>query len=433
MRTTTRFLIGSLASLAVASTVTLAGPAFADEPARPCGQPATPAVYVTVVREGVPVPVPAVTHDEWRWERTVTTYEHEYSKVVHEAYTETDWARQLPSTTEYRWAHKVIDQAAVPAVPGTPEVGHPETVVVTPAVTRTLFEYQQQQTGMLRWMPDGWNGEHGDVDRGQGWVKTGRTQIEELTPAVTDQRWVVDQVATPGTPAVAELSHLEYAWSTTSPGADWTGPLDSRTVAGDTETATTTTGHAPAGEGWVQVGAPRTVAAVLDTVWALDAPVGYTATGASRVRDVSVEQTDGTSAVAPAGDGWSPIPDSRVVVVDQEAGTETIGGSTEQVLVSPAQDATPPCPDVAGAQAPGNVPAAGDAAVAAAAEDAHGTHTGHAGQTGHAGATPQAASPATATVLPEAGSPVSPLLLATGLGALLTGGVLVRSGRRRTR
>lgn len=430
MRTTTRFLTGGLAALAVASTITLASPALAaEEPARPCGQPAVPAVHITVVREGVPVQVPAVTHEEWRWQRTVTTLEHEFSRVVAAAYTETDWTRELPSSTEYLWSRKVVDRAAVPAVPGTPEVGHEETVVVTPAVTTTLFEYEQRTTGKLRWMPDGWNGEQGDVDKGQGWFKTGNTTVRVDTPAVTEQRWVVDQPATPGTPAVEELSHLEHTWAASSPGTDWSGPLDSRTTGGGTETATTTTGQPPAGSGWAQTGTPRTVPAVVDTVWALDAPAGYTATGASRVRDVTVEQTDGTSATAPEGDGWSPVPDSGVVIVDQGASTTIVGGSTEEVLVSPAQDATPPCPELGDALAPSagaDAPTSGHADVSGIAQT---SHAGHASHTAH-GMTTHGADAATATVLPATGSPVSPLLLATGLGALLTGGVLVRSARR---
>jgi hypothetical integral membrane protein (TIGR02206 family) len=48
---------------------------------------------------------------------------------------------------------------------------------------------------------------------------------------------------------------------------------------------------------------------------------------------------------------------------------------------------------------------------------------------GHAGS--QVAAAQVGTVLPEAGSPVSPLLRTAGLGALLAGGVLVGAGRRR--
>ncbi|RNM13712.1 hypothetical protein [Nocardioides pocheonensis] len=427
MTTQTRFLTGSLASLAIASAVTLAAPSAyaADAPARPCGQPAVPAVYVTVTSDPEVRIIPAITHDEWRWERQVPVLAHEYVKVLHAAYTETDWSRDVAGTTEYRWTRTVIDRAAVPAVPGTPEVGHWETVVVTPAVTRTLVEYQQQQTGALRWEPEGWNGEKGDDDKGQGWVRTGRTTEEVVTPAVTDQHWVVDQAATDGTPAVTELSHVEYTWAAASPGTGWTATGDSHTVGGGTETTTTTDDAQPSGAGWTVV-ATRSFPAVVDTQWALEAPDGYTDTGNVQVDHLTTEETDGTAATPPAGDGWSQVPDSLVVVVDQPATTELVGsGSTEEVLVSPALDATPPCPQAAPADGGSSSADAPQIQVAAAVSGAH-SGTAH-----HAAHASTSASAASATVLPETGNPVSPWLLTTGLGALLTGGVLVRAGRRR--
>jgi len=333
-----------------------------------------PAVYVTVVHDPELRVVPAVTHEEWRWQREVTSYEYEFSKVVSQA------------TTEYLWSHKVVDQPAVPAVPGTPEQGHHEIVVVTPAVTETLFEYVQQQTGKTRWEHDGWNGEHAGVDDGKGWLKTGNTREDVVTPAVTEDHWVVDQPATPGTPAIDEISHQESAWSESSPGDGWTGPLDSRTIP-----------------------------AVVDTLWAVDAPDGYTATGASRVHDVTTEETDGTSATPPAGDGWTAVTDSRVVVVDVAEHTELVGeGSTEQVLVSPAipaSDACPVTPSDNTVDGPADEGAAGSSAV----DPAHGA----------------GAAASSATVLPETGNPASPWLIAAGAGALVAGSVLVRSGRRR--
>jgi hypothetical protein len=425
MTTQTRFLTGSLATLAISSAVTLAAPTAyaADEPTRPCGQPAVPAVYVTVTSDPQVRIVPAVTHDEWRWERDVPVLEHEYVKVVRAAYTETDWSREVPATMEHQWVRTVVDRAAVPAVPGTPEVGHWQTVVITPAVTRTLVEYQQQQTGALRWEPEGWNGEKGDEDKGQGWTRTGRTTEEILNPAVTEQRWVVDQPATEGTPAVIELSHLEYTWSADSPGTGWSDTGASRSVGGGTETTTTTDDAQPDGAGWSVV-TTRSFPAVVDTRWAFEAPEGYAETGNVRVDHVTTEQTDGTSATPPAGEGWSQVPDSLVVVIDQPATSELVGaGSTETLLASPALDATPPCPD-----------AAPDAGTAPQVQVAPAVSTAHAGGSHHAapaGASVSAASTAASTVLPETGSPVSPVLLTTALGALLTGGVLVRAGRRR--
>ena len=300
----TRFLARGLAVLAVSSAVSLAAPAaYADPgPSVACGQPEVAAVFGSVAHDPVYRHVPAVSHDEWRWRRDVTTDENEYAKVI------------SPETTEYLWSHTVIDHPAVPAVPGTPEEGHVETVVVTPAVTVTLFEYVQRQTGRLRWERDGWNGEKGDRDHGQGWTKTGNTR-DEVTPAVTETHWVVDHPAVPAMPAIDAVTHEETAWSQSLPGDAWAGPLDHRTVP-----------------------------AVVDKVWALTAPDGYTATGASRVHVVT-EETDETSATAPEGDGWAPIEESHVVVVDVPEHDELLGqGYIEQVLLSPAVPATDPCP-----------------------------------------------------------------------------------------
>ncbi len=379
----TRFLTGGLASLAVASAVTLAAPsAYAQSGATPpCGRPEVPAVYVTVVHDPELRVAPALTHDEWRWQRDVTTDEYEFSKVV------------SPAATEYLWSHKVVDQAAVPAVPGTPEQGHHETVVVTPAVTVTLFEYVQQQTGKTRWERDGWNGEHADDDDGKGWFKDGNTREDVVTPAVTEDHWVVDQPATPGTPAVEEISHQKTAWADSAPGDDWTGPLDSRTIP-----------------------------AAVDIVWALDAPDGYTATGASRVHDVTTEEADGTSATAPDGDGWTAVTGSVVSVVDVPEHTELIGeGYIEQVLASPAIPASDPCPET---------PADGSTSDGGTASDPVGEGATGTTAVGAAHAA-NAAVAHSATVLPETGNPASPWLLAAGAGALAAGTVLVRAGRRR--
>jgi len=430
MFTQTRFLTTGLATLAIASAVTLASPASAaDLPDRPCGQPAVPAVYVTVVVDAPEVRVvPAVTHDEWRWQRDVTTLEQEFSKVVAAAYDETDWTRDLPA--EYRWTRTVVTQEAVPAVPGTPEVSHVETVVVTPAVTVTLFEYvQKEHPEMTRWEEDGWNGEHSDGDHGRGWTKTGRTRDEVVTPAVTKQVKVVDEPATAGTPEIPAVSHVEETWSTTSPGADWSRDLSTPPHGGGTETVTTTGDVQPVGAGWA-VAAVRHIAAVVDTQWALEAPDGYTPTGASRVRDVTTEQTDTTAATPPAGDGWTKIADSLVVVVDQPETTELVGnGSTREVMISPELPATPACP----AAAPGDTTAPVETTSGPKAGGVTSAVAGaHAATQVAAGTSVEAAAAESSTVLPATGNPVSPLLLTTGLGALLAGGVLVRAGRKRT-
>jgi hypothetical protein len=408
MSTATRFLTGGLAGVAIASAVTLAAPGAyaADRAARPCGQPAVPATYVTVSQSPVLRPVPAVTHAEWRWQRDVTTFEYEYSKIVQAAYDETDWVRDLP--LEFRWTRTVVTQEAVPAVPGTPEESHLETVVVTPAVTVTEFEYRQKDhPAQTRWEEDGWNGDHGDEDKGKGWEKTGNTREKVIKKALTDTIKVVTQPATDGTPAVPEISHVEETWSTTSPGDDWTPDLGTAPHGGGTETTTTTGVDVPAGDGW-QKTATRHVPAVVDTVWALSSPEGYDATGASRIHDVTTESTDVTSATAPDGDGWTVVPGSQVVVVDRPESTEVVGdGHTEQVLVSPGVPASAPCSEQS------------DAGVAAPADG------------GSAVSGAQASPAPGSTVLPATGNPVSPLLLTSGLGAVVAGGLLVRVGRRR--
>jgi hypothetical protein len=406
MSYTTRFLTGSLASLAVASGVSLAAPAaYADAPARPCGQPAVAAIFATMVQEPELRQVAAVTHDEWRWERQVTTYLREYSTVLTPAYTVTTWTRNLPTFTEYRWSHEVITQEAQVAIPATPEIGHWEGVVGQPTGTRVEFEYIQQQTGNTRWEADGWNGDNGDVDHGKGWTRTDHAQ-----------QWVVTQPASSGSDAVPEISGLEYTWSATSPGAGWSKTAEPpHTTGGGTETTTTTGDDEPAG-GWTKTGSD-TAPAKVKTVWAYEAPEGYTATNTAPKEEHSTESTSGTSATAP-GEGWSKVVDSLVVKVDQEATTQLVGGGTEQVLVRPGLPATDACApakssDIAGPQASGpqagSTKASGSAAVSTTAAAA--AHTG--------------------TVLPATGSPISPLLLTTGLGALLTGGALLQVGRRR--
>ena len=416
MNRTIRFLAGGLASVAVASSVTLAGSTAyaADEADRTCGQPAVPPAFVTVISEPVLRLVPAVTHDAWRWERDTTTVEQEFTKLLSPAGSESDWVQA--GTLQQLWSHKVVDRAAVDAVPGTDEQGHVETVVVTPAVTVTRFEYVQQETGKTRWERADWNTQDGDADTGKGWTRTGTTREDVVTEAVTRQVWVVDEEATQGTAAITELSHLEYSWSETAPGRDWSGPLDTRIVGGG-DTTTTTGDETPAGVGWTKT-ATREVPAVFDTVWAETAPDGYAATGDSRTKAGPTEQTTDPSVDAPAGDGWRQIAGSQSVVVDQPETTELVSrGSVVQVEITPGLPATPACPVVASAPV-SSATVSPSGAAAAPAHHASG-HTGN-----------QVAAAQGATVLPEAGNPVSPLLLTAGLGALLAGGVLVGASRR---
>lgn len=398
----TRFLTGSLASIAVASAITLAAPA-ANAADRGCGQPAVDAVYNSVVHAPVVRTIPAQTHAEWLWQRDVNDLSFEYTKLVSPAGVETDWTRQVAGPTEYLFNRTVVDTPGVPAVPGTPEVGHFDTVVTTPAVVDTEWEYQHQVTGNTRWESETWGAQNG---QGNGWVKTGSTRQTVVTPAVTTQVWVVDAPATPGTPAVPAVTHDESAWAQSSPGADWTGPADSRPGASSTEDRTTD-GTTPDGDGWNLV-ATRVVDAVYDTVWASSQPDGYDPTGASEITGSHHELTDATTAAAPAGDGWTQVADSEVTVVDVPASDETVtDGYTEQVLVSAAQPATDPCVDP-----PADNPSdATDGPQAApAAENSH------------------------ATVLPNTGNGVAPWMAPTGLGAMLAGIAVIRLSRRpRTR
>jgi LPXTG-motif cell wall-anchored protein len=232
--------------------------------------------------------------------------------------------------------------------------------------------------------------------------------VEVVTPEVSEQQWIVDQAASEGTPAVTQLSHTEEVWAASTPGADWTGPHDSRTVGGSTESTTTTGDDLPAGNGWNKVDT-RHVPAVVETVWAQAAPDGYIPTGG--IRDLATpEQTDVPSAVAPDGEGWSRIAGSLVVVVDQPATTDLIPGHTEQVEILPAMPSTEPC--VEGPETPDTDEPSNSAVAGPQADDA-GEGAG------------------TAPVLPATGNAVSPLITAGGLAALLAGSALVRVGRRR--
>jgi hypothetical protein len=397
---TRSFLTGSLASIAVASAITLAAPA-ADAAERGCGQPAVDAVYSSVVHDPVFRTRPALTHSEWLWQHDVADYSYEFTSLVSAAGVETDWTRQVAGPTEYLFTRTVLDSPAVPAVPGAPAVGHFDTVVTTPAVTVTEWEYQHQVTGNLRWESEDWGAQNG---QGNGWVRTGETRQTEVTPAVTSQVWVIDVPATPGTPAVPATTHPESVWALDSPGADWTGPADSRAGASSTEDLTTA-GEAPAGDGW-SLAATRIIPAVTDTVWALTAPVGYDPTGASKVLGSHTEQADSASATAP-GDGWTQVAGSETQVVDVPATQELLtDGYTEQVLVSPALPATGAC-----VEPPSEDPATETPATETPAQAA------------------PAASPV-ATVLPSTGNGVPPWMAPTGLAAMLAGIAVIRLSRR---
>ena len=221
-----------------------AAPASADSV--PCGTPATDAVYKTEVTPGTePVYdqikvidvayVPAVPGVP-----AVEEVSHMETRIVTPAVPGTD--------AVYDWV-KVIDVEAEPEVPGTPEVpeqSHFETKVITPAVegqhyslkgSSKLGKDEVPETPEVNpeiWQAnthdepnghyvsadddgteyvDGESGLHftshgpdGEGNRDWFYFKAG-------TPAVTEQVKVIDvayQPAVPGTPAVEEVSHLEW-------------------------------------------------------------------------------------------------------------------------------------------------------------------------------------------------------------------------------
>lgn len=403
--TSTRFLTGSLATLAVASAFTLASPsAHAAEPDdRPCGQPGIEAVYESVTVPPIYRTVPEVVHSEWLWEREVPTYEFEFSKQISPAVAEYDWTREVPGPTEYLFTRTVVDSPAIPGTPAVPEVGHFETVVITPAVLSTEVEYQHQRNGQLRWEDENWGAQNGE---GKGWSKTGNTRFVEITPAVTIQTWIIDVPAQPAVPGTPEVSHVEELWAPASPGGDWTGPTAERPGAPTTENATTD-GEAPAGDGWTLV-ETRTTDAVVDTVWAAVAPDGYAPTGASRDAGTSREETITPAAEAPAGDGWAKVDGSEVVVVDVPVHEELVTpGSVEQVLISPAIPATESCvaPPTDEVATPGGDEVAGPEAA-------------------------QGAPASAAEVLPNTGNDLPAWMAPAGFAVVIAGVGMIRYGRR---
>ncbi|NHA01159.1 hypothetical protein G5V59_18375 [Nocardioides sp. W3-2-3] len=187
-------LVITPAALATAAVVGLGPSAHAADPAT-CGQPAVPAVYVAVEHPAVVTTVPAVTHQEWAWQRTVATSEAEHSRVVTPATGYWTWSRSV-EVMEREFARTVVDRAAVPAV------------------VETMWQYVQQQTGNLRWERAGWNA----GDNGKGWSPTGLTRDDVVTPAVTGSRtW-----SGPGCRTATTRPRARPRPATAgSPGASW--------------------------------------------------------------------------------------------------------------------------------------------------------------------------------------------------------------------
>ncbi|WP_278258111.1 hypothetical protein [Nocardioides convexus] len=152
-----------------------------------------------------------------------------------------------------------------------------------------------------------------------------------------------------GHPGGHRLSHVERTWvqdgDNAPAGATATG--DSRVAGSILEDVDLPEGETPAGAGWTRGAFTPTAPAVTDEIWLpVDqaAPAGYVATGATRAGAPAVEQPAGTSAAAPAGAGWSPVPGSEVTVVDSAAHDRVdVPAWTEQVLVTPEVPATEAC------------------------------------------------------------------------------------------
>lgn len=330
-------VIGAGSGLLPAASATSGSPLIpADQ--RGCGQPEIPAQWGSVEHPAVVHTVPAVTATAWRWQRTTATTEREFARETVAAVVLVHWTRSTDLVErEYSWT--VVDRAAQP---GTPEEGHTETRVVRPAVTRTEWEYVQQQNGTTRWEPEGWNA----GDNGKGWTPTGRTRDVEVTPAVTEDVWVVDRAAVPAEP---EQSHVETAWVAdgTAPPAGSTSTGRTRIASSSTEEQDLPVGERPAGAGWVEGATSEISAAEEERVWLPDGTApdpGFTATGATRPGPSVVETTPTATVLPPAGGGWTELPGSAVeVVVTAAHDVVDRPAWVEDFIAVPAQPATPAC------------------------------------------------------------------------------------------
>lgn len=338
--------LGSLALVAVIGVGSGLLPSAAATPGassvpgdqRGCGQPEILAQWGSIEHPAVVRAVPAVTRTEWRWQRTTPTLEREYARESAAAVVVVHWTRTVDVVErEHTWT--VVDR---PAQPGSPEQGHTQTRVVTPAVTVVEVEFVHQQNGNTRWEREGWNA----GDNGKGWSPTGRTRQVEVTPAVTEQVWVVDR---PAVPAQPEQSHVETAWI-----ADGTAAPVGSTPTGRTRVASSSTeeqdlpvGERPAGAGWVEGGTSEISAAEVERVWLPDGAApdsGFTATGATRAGTPQVETTGATSATPPVGVGWTELSGSVVEVVVEAAHEVVVTPAwVEDFILVPGQPATPAC------------------------------------------------------------------------------------------
>lgn len=221
-----------------------AGASFAAGEEIPCGTPAVPAVYETVVVPGTP----AVTHTEYLWQRTTVPVEYLWQlKVVDkEAWTETvvvkaAWTETVVVTEAYdEW---VVD------------------VKAQPAVTQVQVKWVQQGGNLVQWLPEGVE----PAPDSFKWNKTRDTQTVTLTPAVEEQgHWVHHDAVTETIdhPAVTqdidhpEESHFEEQWAAVSPGDGWVNTEQSRDLEPIVESQWSV--DSP-GDGWVKTEQSRVV------------------------------------------------------------------------------------------------------------------------------------------------------------------------------
>ncbi|TNM42018.1 hypothetical protein FHP29_08630 [Nocardioides albidus] len=303
-----------------------------------CGQPEVPAQWGTIVHPAVTRTVEATTRTEWLWQRATATLEREYARESVAAVVLVHWSRTV-EVTEREYARTVVD---TPARPASPEEGHTETRVVTPAVTVVEVEYAQQHNGNTRWERAGWNG----ADNGNGWTATGRTRVSEVTPAETEEVWVVDRAAVPAQP---EQSHVETAWVVdgTTPPAGSAPTGRTRVASSATEEQDLPAGESPAGSGWVESATSEISAAEYELAWLADGTTpgaGFVATGRTRAGSPGLETSGATSSLPPAGDGWTQVPGSSVeVLVEVAHEVVETPAWVEDYIVVPGRPATPAC------------------------------------------------------------------------------------------
>lgn len=355
------------------------GAAFADGQ-QPCGTPAMPAVYSTVVVPGTP----AVTHEESEWSLVTQVVERlwhrwvvdspatpdVYTTIHHDAVYWTftipglpAWDQQVLVTPAYD--EKVVTDAYDEKVVDVPEHDVQELVtaaydekVVTPAVYVTEYEFVSKH-GKVRWETDpNWNanGNSNSV----GWVGTGQTRQTLVSSEVTTIVHHDDVYKTVTVPATYKTVTVPDTYKTVHHDAVYqtvTVPATYRTVHHDAVTTTVhhdavwTTVHHPATPSqtiqWLIVPAWDQQVLVTPATpevghweeqWAVDSP-GSDWSDTGETRTVAGETQTVWAAESP-GQYWTPTGQTRTVE-DAPAVPE----STTEVLVSGAIPAGPACPD----------------------------------------------------------------------------------------